>query len=92
MIEYKTIRQFAAESGYTEGAIRAKIYRGVFREGEVWVRSPDNRKLISVEGFNEWGTKGQELSQQVQLAYKSPLHTKVSNVVSSFQVAPLKLT
>jgi len=92
MIEYKTVRQFAAESGYTEEAIRTKISRGVFGENEVWVRGPDNRVLISIKGFNEWVTKGQELNQQVQLAYKSPLHTKVSNVVSSFQVAPLKLT
>lgn len=92
MIEYKTIRQFAAESGYTEEAIRTKISRGVFRENEVWVRGPDNRVLISINGFNEWVRKGQEFVQQVTQASEFPSHTKVKNVENLFQAAPLHLT
>ena len=38
MIEYKTVGQFATESGYSEGAIREKIRKGVFPEDEVWLR------------------------------------------------------
>lgn len=92
MIEYKTIRQFAAESGYTEEAIRTKISRGVFGENEVWVRSPDNRVLISIKGFNEWVTKGQELLKEVQTASLSHLRIKESGVNLELGVSPLKLT
>jgi len=55
-----TIGKFAAESGYTEGAIRAKIERGDWLEGEVWVRAPDGRILIDVRGYERWarGTAG----------------------------------
>ena len=92
MIEYKTVRQFAAESGYTEEAIRTKISRGVFGENEVWVRGPDNRVLISIQGFNEWVRKGQEFVQQAIQASEFPSHTKGKNVEKSFQPAPLNLT
>jgi hypothetical protein len=30
MVKFKTVRQFSAESGYTEEAIRAKIKTGVW--------------------------------------------------------------
>ena len=92
MIEYKTIRQFASESGYTEEAIRTKIKRGVFGENEVWVRSPDNRVLISIEGFNEWVTKGQEFLKEVQTVSLSHLLIKESGVNPELGVSPLKLT
>jgi hypothetical protein len=53
MIMYKTIEQFAAESGYTPAAIRTKIHDGVWTEG-VWIKAPDNRILISIDAYNEW--------------------------------------
>lgn len=53
MIMYKTIEQFAAESGYTPAAIRTKIRDGIWTEG-VWIKAPDNRVLISVDAYNEW--------------------------------------
>ena len=53
-MNYLTIKKFAAESGYSEGAVRTKIARGVWLEGEVWVRASDGRSLISVEGFESW--------------------------------------
>ena len=64
MIKYKTIEQFAAESGYTPDAIRTKIKRGVWIEG-VWIKAPDNRVLISIEEFNLWAinTKPRKGSQ-----------------------------
>lgn len=57
-IGFVTIPKFAADSGYTKGAIRTKIRDGVWREGEVWVKAPDGRVLISVEGYNEWVASG----------------------------------
>jgi hypothetical protein len=54
MLPYVTIRKFAAESGYTEEAIRAKIKSGIWLQDQVWVKAPDGRILISIEGFYEW--------------------------------------
>lgn len=59
MIRYKTVKQFAAESGYSESAIRAKIRDGVWVKGLVWIAAPDGRMLISVEGFNIWAEQQQ---------------------------------
>tara|TARA_R110002012_G_scaffold162546_2_gene324801 strand:- start:37 stop:315 length:279 start_codon:yes stop_codon:yes gene_type:complete len=92
MIEYKTIRQFALESGYTQEAIRTKIKRGVFREDEVWVRSPDNRQLISIKGFNEWVTNGQEFARSVPVVSKLVSSTKGLDVDQELGVSPLTLT
>ena len=95
MIEYKTIEQFASESGYTAKAIRAKISRGVFRKDEVWVCSPDNRVLIYLEGFNEWVRKGgQVLLSEVEVVSTSVLPTKILNVEKEYArgVSPLVLT
>jgi len=54
MIQYKTIRQFSRESGYSESAIRTKTQRNIWKEGEVWLYAPDGHKLIIVEGYNKW--------------------------------------
>ena len=94
MIEYKTIRQFAAESGYTEAAIREKIRKGVFPKDRVWLRAPDNRVLISLEGFNQWVINGQELLKEVEVVSSSPSPIKASHLKSVLKqgVSPLVLT
>jgi len=51
-IRYVTIQRFTEESGYTENAIRTKIRDGIWRYGRVWVKAPDGRNLIDVEGYN----------------------------------------
>ncbi len=53
-LRYLTIKKFAAESGYTEDAIRSKIKNGVWLMGRVWVKSPDGRVLIDVQGYERW--------------------------------------
>ena len=58
MVKYKTIKQFAAESGYTESAIRTKCSKGTWPEGQVWIRAPDNKPLINVEGYHTWVESG----------------------------------
>ena len=55
-LRHLTIPAFAAQSGYTEDAIRAKIKRGEWLEGRVWIKAPDGRTLIDVEGFESWAT------------------------------------
>lgn len=54
MVNYKTVRQFSAESGYTEAAIRAKIADGTWAENLVWRHAPDRRVLIDVRGYEKW--------------------------------------
>jgi hypothetical protein len=56
VLRFVTIGKFSVESGYTEGAVRAKIDRGDWLEGEVYVRAPDGRILIDTEGFERWAT------------------------------------
>ena len=57
MTRYVTIKLFSKISGYTENAIRTKISRGVWLEGQVWVRAPDGRQLISLNGYEKWATE-----------------------------------
>lgn len=54
MLDKVTIEKFAELSGYSKGAIRVKVARGVWKEGEQWFRAPDNRILISIAGVDAW--------------------------------------
>lgn len=54
MVNYKTVRQFSAESGYTEAAIRAKMYDGTWVKNLVWRHAPDGRVLIDIRGYEAW--------------------------------------
>lgn len=54
MVNYKTVRQFSAESGYTEAAIRSKMSDGTWAENLVWRHAPDRRVLIDVRGYEAW--------------------------------------
>ena len=38
MLRWVTIEKFSAESGYTPDAVRSKIKRGDWLEGQVWIR------------------------------------------------------
>ncbi len=53
-LRYVTIGKFSAESGYTEDAIRSKIKNGVWLMGQVWIKAPDGRVLIDVQGYERW--------------------------------------
>lgn len=56
MLRHVTIPKAAAETGYTEDAIRSKIKRGEWLEGVVWIKAPDGRILIDLEGYEKWAT------------------------------------
>lgn len=56
LLRYVTIKKFAELSGYTEDAIRSKIQRGDWLEGAVFIKAPDGRNLIDLEGFEKWAT------------------------------------
>ncbi|MFJ1467736.1 excisionase [Massilia orientalis] len=70
MLRYLTIRKFAAESGYTEDAIRSKIHAGIWMQDKVWKKAPDGRILVDVEGYHEWVESGGAL----KLRLKGPAH------------------
>ena len=96
MLSYLTIEKFAIESGYTAGAIRAKIKEGVWSEGYQYIRAPDSRVLVSVEGFEKWAskqnTKMLEPFQKVASKSRSTTQTKKHGSVNESQSSPLPLT
>jgi len=74
MVKYKTIKQFAAESGYTEHAIRAN---GTWPEGQVWVGAPDNKPLINVEGYHAWVESGPAPRAELRIVTKAKTKARV---------------
>ena len=54
-----TIKKFEELTGYTAKAVERKKYEGVFVEGLVWLRAPDGRTLIIMEGFYNWARNQQ---------------------------------
>lgn len=95
MAKYQTIKKFAAESGYTEAAIRTKIQDGTWRQGEVWIRAPDNKPLISVEGYHAWvegAAAEQESGQPQNQALKLVSCSTVSSAANASLLSPAPLT
>lgn len=45
-------------TGYTEKAIQQKIDAGVWREGREWIKAPDGRRLVDLEGYDRWVESG----------------------------------
>lgn len=71
MLRYLTIPKFAAESGYTEDAIRTKIRDGIWKLDHVWMKAPDGRILIDVQGYEKWVETGEVLKVHRKAASKS---------------------
>lgn len=61
MVKYVTIAEFSRLSGYTELAVRAKIRDGHWLEGHVFIKAPDGKPLISIEGYHAW-VEGKEFA------------------------------
>lgn len=88
MLRYLTIPKFAAESGYTEDAIRAKIRTGVWLGDQVWVKAPDGRILIDVQGYEKWVEEVAVLKLHRKAASKSRLCTVVNVAASGSHSSP----
>lgn len=56
MTRYITIKKLSELTRYSEAAIRTKVTRGVWKEDHVWIRGPDGRILIDLEGYEKWAT------------------------------------
>lgn len=65
MLRHVTIEKFADLSGYTPDAVRSKIKRGDWLQGFMWIKAPDGRNLIDLEGYEKWAT-GAVFSQHQQ--------------------------
>jgi hypothetical protein len=95
MLDRVTISKFSELSGYTEGAIRQKIQEGVWLENDVFSRAPDNRILISLEGYESWvDNKRTKVSKRsaVQSVSDSLTQTRRHGRGSSSNLSPLPLT
>lgn len=75
-MRYVTVRKFASESGYTEDAIRSKIRDGIWRLGEIWIKAPDSRTLLDVEGYKSWVEVGGS-SGGLRYEYRNHVHVSV---------------
>lgn len=56
---YVRLPLFESISGYTQKAVRRKIDEGVWLEGQEYLRAPDGRILVDLEGYYKWA-EGQE--------------------------------
>lgn len=92
MIRYLTISKFAAETGYTQDAIRTKIRDGVWPKDQVWIKAPDGRNLIDVQGYEKWVVTGEVLKVHRQAVSKSPSCMKAFAAGSVSRSSPLPLT
>ena len=54
VIKWITINKMADETGYTIKALRDKISKGVWAQGTIWRKAPDNRILFNREEYNKW--------------------------------------
>lgn len=92
MARYQTVKKFSEESGYTEAAIRTKMRDGTWKQGAVWIKAPDNRVLISVEGYNAWVEGELESELLPDRALKLVSCSKGSNAASVSLLSPAPLT
>lgn len=55
--DYVTVELAAAVTGYTVKAIQRKIESGAWLEGAEFVRAPDGRTLVSMQGYCRWARR-----------------------------------
>lgn len=92
MARYQTVKKFSEASGYTERAIRTKCSDGTWQLGKVWIKAPDDRILISVEGYEEWVESGVVSGARQRPALKSVSCSKASSAGNVSRLSPAPLT
>ena len=48
------IKKVQEQTGYTDQAIRAKIKKGVWPQGRLWKKAPDNRIVFNLPEIQSW--------------------------------------
>ena len=51
---YVQIGRFCELTGYTRSAVDQKRSEGVWLEGYEYIRAPDNRILMDLDGYERW--------------------------------------
>ncbi|MGD8914600.1 MAG: excisionase [Candidatus Thiodiazotropha sp.] len=92
MVNWVTIKKFGELTGYTEHAVRTKQRDGVWIEGKQWIKAPDGRVLISLEGYGLWVESGEASNQQAPAASKSASNIKGAGVGNASNLSPPPLT
>jgi hypothetical protein len=92
VVRYITIERAAELTGYTADAIRTKIRDGIWPEQNVWVRAPDNRVLIDIEGYHTWVEMGQAYTPRVKSRLKSPSPIEAFAAANESRSSPQPLT
>ena len=62
--KYVLIEKAAQLTGYSVKAIEHKIDAGVLPEGLVWMKAPDGRRHIIIEGYHRWVEMGRALPRE----------------------------
>jgi uncharacterized membrane protein len=55
-----TKKKLAELTGYTVAAIETKVRDGVWREGVIYVKSPDGRLHFNLEEYENWVQSGKQ--------------------------------
>lgn len=53
-VRYVTKKKLSELTGYTPAAIDTKIRDGIWREGIIYLKSPDGRLHINLEEYENW--------------------------------------
>jgi hypothetical protein len=56
-VDWVTRERLSELTRYSIAGIDRKRQSGVWLEGEIWKRAPDNRILYSIKGYNEWAAR-----------------------------------
>ncbi|MBF0427232.1 MAG: excisionase [Magnetococcales bacterium] len=54
MTKWVTIKKLSELTGYSQDAIRHKMSGGVWPEGVIWRKAPDNRVMINLREYERW--------------------------------------
>jgi hypothetical protein len=92
MFAYVLVNKAVDEIGYSEAAIRAKISDGTWQEFQQWIKAPDGRIMIIIEGVNQWVEAGLESKQHLKAVSKSPSCIKAKGVAKGLSLSPPPLT
>lgn len=57
-VRFVTKKKLSEITGYTSAAIETKIRDGVWREGVIYVKSPDGRLHFNLEEYESWVQSG----------------------------------
>ncbi|QTD90788.1 excisionase [Burkholderia anthina] len=88
---YVTVFKFCEMTGYTEEAVKSKRRDGVWLEGQLWIKAPDGRILMDIEGYEKWVETARESGQSAAARSKSPSPIKASAAGNASGLSPRPL-